>query len=154
MKCFMSWDTLACFARPPILTRLLGSKNGCKWKSHLALFNSSLVVLVSNLLISSLKASSCMCLMISCSAAFSSFSHLCWVILACSRSCQSINRCWRDCCIASCLVQKWLVINYQLICCNIYLSGFVKTWLKKFQVHFNYLTSKWNRKQWKVTGWR
>ena len=28
----------------------------------------------------------------------------------------------------------------------IYLSGFVKTWLKKFQVHFNYLTSKCNGK--------
>ena len=28
----------------------------------------------------------------------------------------------------------------------IYLSGFVKTWIKKFQVHFNYLTSKWNGK--------
>ena len=25
-------------------------------------------------------------------------------------------------------------------------SGFVKTWLKKFQVRFNYLTSKWNGK--------
>ena len=34
----------------------------------------------------------------------------------------------------------------------IYLSGFVKTWLKKFQVHFNYLTSKWNGKQLKVTS--
>ena len=28
----------------------------------------------------------------------------------------------------------------------IYLSGFVKAWLKKFQMHFNYLTSKWNGK--------
>ena len=92
MKCFMSWDTLACLLCPPILTRLFGSKNGSKWKSHLALFNSSLVVLVSNLLISSFKASSCMCLTISCSAAFSSFSHRYWVILACSRSCQSINQ--------------------------------------------------------------
>ena len=36
--------------------------------------------------------------------------------------------------------------------CYIYLSGFVKTWLKKFQVHFNYLTSKWNGKQLKVTS--
>ena len=35
---------------------------------------------------------------------------------------------------------------------GIYLSGFVKTWLKKFQVDFNYLTSKWNRKQFKVTS--
>ena len=30
---------------------------------------------------------------------------------------------------------------------SIYLSGFVQTWLKKFQAHFNYLTSKWNGKQ-------
>ena len=29
----------------------------------------------------------------------------------------------------------------------------VKTWLKKFQVHFNYSTSKWNGKQFKVTSW-
>ena len=35
---------------------------------------------------------------------------------------------------------------------TIYLSGFVKTWLKK--VHFNYLTSKWNGKQLKVTKWQ
>ena len=34
----------------------------------------------------------------------------------------------------------------------IYLSGFVKTWLTKFQVHFNYLKSKWNGKQLKVTS--
>ena len=33
----------------------------------------------------------------------------------------------------------------------IYLSGFVKTWLNKFQVHFNYLTSQRNGKQLKVT---
>ena len=32
----------------------------------------------------------------------------------------------------------------------IYYTGFVKTWLKKFQVHFNYLKSKWNGKQLKV----
>ena len=35
---------------------------------------------------------------------------------------------------------------------TIYLSGFLKTWLKKFQVDFNYLTSVWNRKQFKVTS--
>ena len=29
---------------------------------------------------------------------------------------------------------------------NIYLTGFAKTWLKKFQVHFNNLTSNWNGK--------
>ena len=33
-----------------------------------------------------------------------------------------------------------------------YLTGFAKTWLKKFQVHFNKLTSKWNGKQLKVTS--
>ena len=38
------------------------------------------------------------------------------------------------------------------ICHNKYLTGFVKTWLEKFQVHFNYLTSKWNGKQLKVTS--
>ena len=35
---------------------------------------------------------------------------------------------------------------------NIYLTGFAKTWLKKFQVHFNNLTSNWNGKQLKVTS--
>ena len=35
----------------------------------------------------------------------------------------------------------------------IHLSGFVKTWLKKFQVHLNHLTCKWNGKQLKVTSW-
>ena len=38
-------------------------------------------------------------------------------------------------------------------CTKTRLSGFVKTWLKKFQVHLNYLTSKWNGKQLKVTSW-
>ena len=33
-----------------------------------------------------------------------------------------------------------------------YLTGFAKTWLKKFQVHSDKLTSKWNRKQLKVTS--
>ena len=33
-----------------------------------------------------------------------------------------------------------------------YLTGFAKTWLKKFQVHSNKLTSKWNGKQLKVTS--
>ena len=36
---------------------------------------------------------------------------------------------------------------------NIYLTGFAETWLKKFQVHFNNLTSKWNGKQLRVTSW-
>ena len=35
---------------------------------------------------------------------------------------------------------------------NMYLTGFAKTWLKKFQVHFNNLTSNWNGKQVKVTS--
>ena len=35
---------------------------------------------------------------------------------------------------------------------NIYLTGFAKTWLKKFQVHFNNLTSNWKGKQLKVTS--
>ena len=35
---------------------------------------------------------------------------------------------------------------------NMYLTGFAKTWLKKFQVHFNNLTSNWNGKQLKVTS--
>ena len=33
-----------------------------------------------------------------------------------------------------------------------YLTGFAKTWVKKFQVHSNKLTSKWNGKQLKVTS--
>ena len=40
---------------------------------------------------------------------------------------------------------------------SIYLSGFVQTWLKKFQVYFNYLTSYWNGKQrfyaWHRVSW-
>ena len=35
----------------------------------------------------------------------------------------------------------------------IYLSGFAKTWLKKFQLHFNNLTFKLNGKQLKLTCW-
>ena len=34
----------------------------------------------------------------------------------------------------------------------IYVTEFAKTWLKKFQVHFNDLTSKSNGKHWKVTS--
>ena len=44
------------------------------------------------------------------------------------------------------------ICAFYCICFVIYLSGFVKTWLKKFQVLFNYLTSKWNGKQLKVTS--
>ena len=35
---------------------------------------------------------------------------------------------------------------------DVYLTKFAKTWLKKFQAHFNNLTSKSNGKQWKVTS--
>ena len=30
---------------------------------------------------------------------------------------------------------------------KVYLTEFAKTWLQKFQVHFNNLTSEWNGKQ-------
>ena len=71
---------------------------------------------------------------------------------------------------------KWIFINVLFSCClanykkiyfslltrkategyfsrAIYLTGFVKMWLKKFQVHFNNLISacKWNGKRLKVT---
>ena len=39
-------------------------------------------------------------------------------------------------------------VNHYYI--SLYLCGFAKPWLKKFQVHFNNLTSKSNGKQLKV----
>ena len=45
--------------------------------------------------------------------------------------------------------QGWFVHAFDHI--YKYLCTFVKTWLK-FQVHFNYLTSKWNGKQLKVAS--
>ena len=44
------------------------------------------------------------------------------------------------------------LIRMRYFFANVYLTGFFKTWLKKFKVHFNFLTSKWNGKQLKVTG--
>ena len=44
------------------------------------------------------------------------------------------------------------ICAFYCICFVIYLTGFVKTLLKKFQVHFNYLTSRWNGKKLKVTS--
>ena len=45
-----------------------------------------------------------------------------------------------------------LEVTFSKIRLAIYMSGFAKTWLKKFQVHFNNLTSKLIGKQLKVTG--
>ena len=41
----------------------------------------------------------------------------------------------------------YLAVTFSKIRLAIYMSGFAKTWLKKFQVHFNNLTSKLNGKQ-------
>ena len=71
------------------------------------------------------------------------------------RQIKAFNRPWVFFIVFNCLVVEWIDFSANPVfkTPELYiLTEFAKTWLKKFQVHFNNLTSKLNAKQWKVTS--